>query len=275
MVKVREIDIGPGNPLLLIAGPCIIEEENTYRIAKKLTSLTREKKIPFVFKCSWDKANRTGIDGYRGLGPDYALAMFEKIKKDFNIPILTDIHQPHEAKLFGEIVDILQVPAYLSRQTDILTAAGTYGRSVNIKKGQFLSPFDMKKVVEKVESTGNKNILLTERGTSFGYDTLVVDMRSFVILKKLGYPVIFDATHSIRMENYFQYEKEFILPLARGAIAMGVNGLFMEVHDKMEKALCDAKWMIEMNDLIDFLGELPCSSLSIRQTSGRLRSTQE
>lgn len=256
MVRVKDIDIGSGSPLVFIAGPCIIEEENTYRIAEKLSSLMRERKIPFIFKCSWDKANRTGIGGYRGLGPDYARNLFEKIKKDFNIPVLTDIHQPHEAKEFGEIVDILQVPAYLSRQTDLLTAAGKYGRAVNIKKGQFLSPFDMKKVVEKVESTGNKNILVTERGTSFGYDTLVVDMRSFVILKKIGYPVIFDATHSIRMENYPQYEKEFIVPLARGAIAMGVDGLFMEVHDAMESARCDAKWMLEMNDFVQFLEEI-------------------
>lgn len=256
MVRVRDIEIGSGNPLVFITGPCAIEKGNTYRIAKTLTSLMKQRNIPFIFKCSWDKANRTGIEGYRGLGPDYARNLFESIKKDFDIPVLTDIHQPQEAREFGEIVDILQVPAYLSRQTDLLIAAGKYGRAVNIKKGQFLSPFDMKKVVEKVESTGNKDILITERGTSFGYDTLVVDMRSFVILKKLGYPVIFDATHSIRIENYPQYEKEFIIPLAKGAIAMGVDGLFIEVHDAMEKALCDAKWMLGMNDFIQFLEQM-------------------
>lgn len=256
MVKVQDIDIGSGNPLVFIAGPCVIEEENTYRIAKTLASLTKKKKIPFIFKCSWDKANRTGIEGYRGLGEEYARNLFEMIKKELRIPVLTDIHLPHEAKEFGEIVDVLQVPAYLSGQTDLLVAAGKYGKAVNIKKGQFLSPFDMKKVVGKVESTGNKNILVTERGTSFGYDTLVVDMRSFVILKKLGYPVIFDATHSIRMEKYPQYEKEFIVPLARGAIAMGIDGLFIEVHDAMEKALCDAKWMLEMDDFAQFLEEI-------------------
>jgi 2-dehydro-3-deoxyphosphooctonate aldolase (KDO 8-P synthase) len=256
MVTIDDITVGSGGSLALIAGPCIIEEENTYRIAKKLASLTRELKLPFIFKCSWDKANRTGIDGYRGLGKDFAITMFKKIKKDFNVPILTDIHQPHEAKEFGEVVDILQVPAYLNRQTDLLVAAGEYGKAVNIKKGQFLSPFDMKKVVEKVESTGNRNILVTERGTCFGYDTLVVDMRSLVILKKLGYPVVFDATHSIRMENYPQYQKDFIIPLAKGAIAIGIDALFMEVHDKMEAALCDAKWMLEMSDLKPFLEEI-------------------
>jgi 2-dehydro-3-deoxyphosphooctonate aldolase (KDO 8-P synthase) len=237
MVTIDDITVGSGGSLALIAGPCIIEEENTYRIAKKLASLTRELKLPFIFKCSWDKANRTGIDGYRGLGKDFAITMFKKIKKDFNVPILTDIHQPHEAKEFGEVVDILQVPAYLNRQTDLLVAAGEYGKAVNIKKGQFLSPFDMKKVVEKVESTGNRNILVTERGTCFGYDTLVVDMRSLVILKKLG-------------------QKDFIIPLAKGAIAIGIDALFMEVHDKMEAALCDAKWMLEMSDLKPFLEEI-------------------
>jgi len=255
-VEVKNICVGGGNPLVLIAGPCVIEKDNTYRIAKKLTMMTKKLGIPFIFKCSWDKANRTGIDGYRGLGVDFAIDMFKKIKKDLNIPILTDIHLPHQAKQFGDVVDILQVPAFLSQQTDILVAAGRYGKAVNIKKGQFFSPFDMKKAIGKVESTGNKNILVTERGTCFGYDTLVVDMRSLVILKKFGYPVVFDATHSIRMENYPEYQKEFIIPLAKGAIAIGVDALFMEVHDKMNEALCDAKWMLEMNKLKTFLEEI-------------------
>ncbi len=255
-VKIKNIDIGTGNPLVMIAGPCIIEKDNTYRIAKKLTEISRETKTPFIFKCSWDKANRTGINGYRGIGKKSAIEMFEKIKKDLKVPVLTDIHLPSEAKEFGEVVDILQVPAYLSRQTDMLVAAGKFGKAVNIKKGQFLSPFDMKKVVGKVESTGNKNILITERGTCFGYDTLVVDMRSLVILKKLGYPIVFDSTHSIRMETYPNYEKDFIIPLSKGAIAIGVDALFLEVHDKMNKALCDAKWMLEMKDLKPFLKEI-------------------
>lgn len=256
VVTVKNVKIGGDNPLTMIAGPCIIEEENTYRIAKKLTVLSKELNVPFIFKCSWDKANRTGINGYRGIGKEAAIEMFEKIKKDFGIPIITDVHLPSEAKEFAEVADILQVPAFLMRQTDMLVAAGKYGKAVNIKKAQFVSPFEMQKVVKKVESTGNKNILVTERGTCFGYDTLVVDMRSLVVLKKLGYPVIFDSTHSIRMENYPQHQKEFIIPLSKGAIAIGVDGLFMEVHDKMDKALCDAKWMLEMNDLKPFLEEI-------------------
>ncbi|MEM0492465.1 MAG: 3-deoxy-8-phosphooctulonate synthase [Candidatus Thermoplasmatota archaeon] len=256
IVEVKDIRIGGDNPLVLIAGPCVIEQDHTYRIAKKLTMITKKHKIPFIFKCSWDKANRTGIDGYRGLGVNYAIDLFKKIKKEFNIPILTDVHQPHEAKQFGEIVDILQVPAFLSQQTDMLIAAGKYGKAVNIKKGQFLSPFNMKKVIGKVESTGNRNILVTERGTCFGYDTLVVDMRSLVILRKFGYPIVFDATHSIRMENYPEYQKEFIIPLAKGAIAVGIDALFMEVHDKMDEALCDAKWMLELDKLKKFLEEI-------------------
>ena len=255
-VEIKNIKIGGANPLAIITGPCIIEKDNTYRIAKKLTKIFKELDIPFIFKCSWDKANRTGIDGYRGIGKEEAIEMFEKITKDFNIPILTDIHLPNQAKEFGEIVDILQVPAFLMRQTDMLVAAGKYGKTVNIKKAQFVSPFEMEKVVKKVESTGNKNILITERGTCFGYDTLIVDMRSLVVLKKLGYPLVFDSTHSIRMENYPEHQKEFIIPISRGAIAVGVNALFMEVHDKMDKALCDAKWMLEMNDLKTFLEEI-------------------
>ena len=256
MVRIKNIDVGNGKPLVLIAGPCIIEKENTYRIAKKLADITKNLNIPFIFKCSWDKSNRTGIEGYRGLGKENAIEMFEKIKKNLKIPILTDVHLPNDAKEFGEIVDILQVPAFLSGQTDMLVAAGKYGKAVNIKKGQFLSPFNMKKVVGKVESTKNYNIMITERGTCFGYDTLVVDMRSLVILKKLGYPVVFDGTHSIRMENYPQYQKEFMIPLSKGAIAVGIDSLYLEVHDKMDSALCDAKWMLEMNDLIPFLEEI-------------------
>jgi len=256
IIEIGDVAIGGGNPLTFIAGPCIIEEKNTYRIAKKLSVLFRELNIPFIFKCSWDKANRTGINGYRGFDQDRSIELFKKIKKEFNVPILTDVHLPEEAKIFGEIVDILQVPAFLSRQTDILVAAGKYGKAVNVKKGQFLSPFDMTKVIGKVESTGNHNILITERGTCFGYDTLIVDMRSLVLLKKLGYPVVFDSTHSIRLENYPEYQKEFIIPLTRAAIAIGIDALFLEVHDKMNDALCDAKWMLEMEKLKPFLEEI-------------------
>ena len=160
-VTIGNVKIGGDNPLAIIAGPCIIEEENTYRIAKKIAAICKELKVPFIFKCSWDKANRTGINGYRGIGKEAAIEMFEKIKKDFNVPILTDVHIPDQAKEFGEVADILQVPAFLMRQTDMLVAAGKYGKAVNIKKAQFVSPFEMEKVVRKVESTGNKNILIT------------------------------------------------------------------------------------------------------------------
>ncbi|HOK40511.1 MAG TPA: 3-deoxy-8-phosphooctulonate synthase [bacterium] len=252
VVEVGNIKIGGNNPLAFILGPCIIEND-TYEQAKELKKIMDKFNQPFIFKCSWDKANRTGYDGYRGFGIDKGIEILMKIKKDFNLPVLTDFHIPEQAEKLGKYFDVLQVPAYLTRQTDMLFAAGKYAKVVNIKKAQFMNPLDMKKVISKIEYVNNKNILVTERGTCFGYDDLVVDFRSFVIMKKFGYPVIFDATHSIKIENPELDQKEFIEPLAKAAIAIGVDGLFMEVHPDCSRALCDGKWMLPFERLEKFM----------------------
>ena len=248
MITVGGVKVGGGRTTL-IAGPCVLEGENTLLIAKKNKSLAKKRRIPLIFKCSWDKANRADIKSYRGVGMDYAIELFGRIRSELKVPIITDIHNPPEAKAFADVVDIMQVPSLLSRQTDILLAAGRHAKAVNIKKGQFMSPFDMKKAIGKVESTGNRNIMVTERGSSFGYDALLVDMRSIVVMKEYGYPVAFDATHSIRWDSHPEYEKKFIIPLAHAALAAGADCLYMEVHDDMRKARCDAKYMLEMKDL--------------------------
>lgn len=255
IVEIGNIKIGGTNPLAFILGPCIIEPD-TYQQAKELKKIMDKFSQPFIFKCSWDKANRTTYNGYRGFDMEQGIEILLKIKKDFNLPIITDFHIPEQAEKLGQYFDILQVPAYLSRQTDMLLAAGKYAKAVNVKKAQFMNPLDMKKVINKVEFTGNKNILVTERGSCFGYDDLVVDFRSFVIMKKYGYPVIFDATHSIKIENSELDQKEFIEPIAKAAIAIGINGLFMEVHPDCSRALCDGKWMLPFDRLDNFLKEI-------------------
>ena len=207
----------------------------TLRHAERLAELPRTLGIPFIFKSSYDKANRTSVRSFRGPGIEEGLAILQEVKDRFNIPVLTDVHSVEEARKAGEVVDVVQVPALLSRQTDLLVACGLTGKAVNIKKGQFLSPRDMRHAVAKVESTGNSRILLTERGTSFGYNTLVNDFRSIPIMQGIGYPVIFDATHSVQkpggLDSVSGGEREFIFPLARAAIAVGADGIFMEVHE--------------------------------------------
>jgi 2-dehydro-3-deoxyphosphooctonate aldolase (KDO 8-P synthase) len=248
MVTVGGIEVGGGRTAL-IAGPCALEEGSALRIAKKLKDIAKEQGIPLIFKCSWDKANRADMSGYRGLGKDYALELFERIRREVGVPILTDIHQPGEAREFADVADVLQVPSLLSRQTDLLLAAGKYGRAVNIKKGQFMSPLDMRGAIGKVESAGNRNIILTERGTCFGYGNLVVDMRSLVVMKEYGYPVAFDATHSVRWDGLPGSARRFIIPLARAAVAAGADCVYAEVHDEPDKALCDGKFMLDIKDL--------------------------
>ncbi len=236
--------VGETAPLLVIAGPCVIEDESTtVAIASELKEIQKRLNIPLVFKASFDKANRTSLHSYRGPGLTAGLDLLDFIRARFGLPVLADVHRVSEIEKAVQVLDVIQIPAFLCRQTDLLTAAGRTGRPVNVKKGQFLSPWDMRFVVEKITGTGNEQILLTERGTSFGYNNLVVDMRSLPILSGFGYPVIFDATHSVQLpgggEGVSGGERKFIPFLARAAVAAGVQGVFLEVHPEPEKALCD------------------------------------
>jgi len=247
--------------LFLISGPCVVEGEKlTLRIAEKITKMTSDLKIPYIFKASYKKANRTSGDSFRSIGVQNSLDILRKVREEFGIPVLTDIHSELEASIAADYVDILQIPAFLSRQTELLEAAGETGRIINIKKGQFLSPEDMYYQIKKVESTGNKKIMITERGTSFGYRNLVVDMRSLAIMKKFGYPVVFDATHSLQMPSKEKGVSggtpEFIYPIARAAAAAGVNGIFIETHPNPAQALSDAKSMLPLNKLEPLLKQL-------------------
>ncbi len=233
------IDIGAGHPLALIAGPCVIEsEEHVHFLAAEIKRIVG----PFIFKASFDKANRTSIESYRGPGLKEGLRILAGVRKT-GFPVLTDIHEPSQAGPAAEAVDILQIPAFLCRQTDLLVEAGRTGKTINIKKGQFVSPLDIRQAAEKVASTGNNDILLTERGTSFGYNNLVVDMRGLAIMREFGWPVIFDATHSVQMPGAAGKasggQPQFIAPLARAAVATGVEGIFVEVHETPERALSD------------------------------------
>jgi len=242
--SVGKIKFGAGAPLFLIAGPCVIESEgHALMMAEKLGAVAAELGVPYIFKASYDKANRSSVSSYRGPGLKNGLKILAKIKKKTGLAVLTDVHQASEVEAAAEVCDILQIPAFLSRQTDLLVAAGKSGRVVNIKKGQFLSPAEMGNAAEKVTSTGNEKIILTERGNSFGYQNLVVDMRSFPIMRKFGYPVVFDVTHSVQLPGREGKssggQPEFIEPLARAGVAAGVDGIFLEVHDNPAKALSD------------------------------------
>jgi 2-dehydro-3-deoxyphosphooctonate aldolase (KDO 8-P synthase) len=261
----KEINIGAikigGKPFVFIGGPCVIESrEITLEIAGKLAAITEGLGIPFIFKASYDKANRTSVTSFRGPGIEDGLKILSEVQERFGVPVLTDVHSSQEVEAAAEVVDVLQVPALLSRQTDLLLACGRTGKVVNIKKGQFLSPYDMKHAIAKVESTGNKNIIVTERGTSFGYNTLVNDFRSLPIMKSFGYPVIFDATHSVQKPGALSQcsggEPEFIFPLARAAMAVGADGIFMEVHINPKEALCDGENSVSLQDLPRYLKKL-------------------
>src|SRR5579862_3947286 len=243
-ISIGCVRIGGNQPLFLIAGPCVIESEaHALMMAERLAEIASHANVPFVFKASYDKANRSSEQSYRGPGLAAGLRILKKIKERFSLPILTDIHEASQAAAVAEVADILQIPAFLSRQTDLLVAAGKTGRVVNLKKGQFLSPWEMANAVEKIAKTGNDRIFLTERGASFGYQNLVVDMRSFPIMRKFGYPVVFDVTHAVQLPgghgNASGGQPEFIEPLARAGVAAGVEGVFLEVHDNPAKALSD------------------------------------
>ena len=260
-IRIGNVKIGGSNPLVLIAGPCVIESESSVmRHAKALKSITRRLGVPLIFKSSYDKANRSSINSFRGPGLKKGLKILEKIKESLGLPILSDVHCKEEVKEASNVLDIIQIPAFLSRQTDLILAAADTGKAVNIKKGQFLAPWDMRNIVKKIESRGNKKIILTERGVSFGYNNLVSDFRSVLIMKELGYPVVYDATHSVQMPGCLGErsggESSFIPYLAMAAVACGVNGIFVEVHENPLKALSDGPNMIRLSELEKMLMKL-------------------
>jgi 2-dehydro-3-deoxyphosphooctonate aldolase (KDO 8-P synthase) len=260
-IAVGPISIGGQNPLALIAGPCVIESEKiALEIAEKLKRITADLNVPFIFKASYDKANRTSIKSFRGPGLNDGLKILQKIKTELDLPILSDVHKEEEIDPAAEVLDILQIPAYLCRQTDLLVKAAQTGKPINVKKGQFLAPWDMKNVVVKIEESGNSNILLTERGATFGYNNLVVDMRSLVLMREHGYPVIFDATHSLQQPGgqgtTSGGQSEMVPDLARGAVAVGCDALFMEIHTDPCKALSDGPNMLQIDLLPELLEQL-------------------
>jgi 2-dehydro-3-deoxyphosphooctonate aldolase (KDO 8-P synthase) len=260
-IPIGAFRIGAGEPLVLIAGPCVIESErHAMKMAERLTKIAAKANVPLVFKASYDKANRSSVSSFRGPGLMRGLEILRKIKARFRVPVLTDVHEPDQARAAAEVCDVLQVPAFLSRQTDLLTAAGKTGCLVNLKKGQFLSPWEMANAVAKVKSTGNNKVIITERGVSFGYNNLVVDMRSFPILAKTGCPVIFDVTHSVQLPGGQGHasggQPEFIEPLARAGTAVGVDGIFLEVHDRPERALSDGSNALRLDRLPELLAKL-------------------
>ncbi len=272
-----DLQIGDNQPLTLIAGPCVIEsKELVFEVAGALSEICKKLKINLVFKSSYDKANRTSNSGYRGLGLSAGLEILSAVKNEFKIAMLTDIHESHEAKEASEVVDVLQIPAYLCRQTELLKSAALTGKAVNVKKGQFLAPWDMSNVVNKLRDFGAKNIIVTERGSSFGYNALVVDYRSLPQMREFGCPVVFDVTHSVQQPGGLGSssggQREFAAALARAAVAVGVDGLFMEVHPDPDKALSDGPNMIPLHRVEKLLSQL----LEIRQvivSNGPMPST--
>ena len=258
-ISVGPFDIGGNSPLVLIAGPCVIESEKIVRdIAEKLKKITEDLRVPFIFKASYDKANRSSIKSFRGPGLKEGLKILQKLKTDLDIPILSDVHKEEEVLPAAEVLDILQIPAFLCRQTDLLVKAANTGKPINVKKGQFMAPWDMKNVVNKLEESGNKNILLTERGVTFGYNNLVVDMRSLVLMRDYSYPVVFDSTHSLQQPGgkgtVSGGQREMVPDLARGAVAVGCDALFMETHPDPDQALSDGPNMLKL-DLLPLLLE--------------------
>jgi 2-dehydro-3-deoxyphosphooctonate aldolase (KDO 8-P synthase) len=253
-ISIKNTILDNDSPFFLVAGPCVIESEKMIMdIARETKTICDELGIFYIFKASYDKANRSSSESFRGPGLEEGLRTLEKVKKEFGLPLLTDVHTEEQARAAAEVVDIIQIPAFLSRQTDLLLAAGKTGIPVNIKKGQFLAPWDMKHAAEKVLSTGNRHVLLTERGASFGYNNLITDIRSLVVMKEMGYPVIFDATHSVQQPGGLGDKsggnREYVFPLAKAALTVGIAGIFMEVHPDPEKGLSDGPNMVPLKDL--------------------------
>ncbi|RYM06347.1 3-deoxy-8-phosphooctulonate synthase [Sporolactobacillus sp. THM7-7] len=271
----NSIQFGETYPFVLIAGPCVIESESlVMNTAEKIKTIAEKLGIPFIFKSSYDKANRSSIYSKRGPGLEEGLDILSKVKEQIGVPVTSDIHEPGQARPAGDVLDILQIPAFLCRQTDLLTAAAETGRIVNVKKGQFLAPWDMKNVVKKLEEAGNENILLTERGSTFGYNNLVVDMRSLPTMRTYGYPVVFDATHSVQIPGgngtSTGGKREFVPYLSRAAVAAGVDAVFMEVHPDPDTAWSDGPNMVKLDELEEILKPLK----EIDETVRRLNSVK-
>lgn len=255
------IEVGSERPLLLIAGPCVLEsEELGLQVASTMQKICIALNISYIFKASFDKANRTSISSYRGPGLDRGLGSLARIKQELGVPVISDIHEPGQAKAAAEVLDIIQIPAFLCRQTDLLTAASATGKPINLKKGQFVSPWEIKNGVNKIRSSGTSQVMLVERGASFGYNNLVVDMRAFPVMRGFDCPVIYDATHSVQLPggagDSSGGQREFIAPLSRAAVAAGIDGLFMEVHPDPDNALCDGPNSIALNDIESLLRQL-------------------
>ena len=260
-INIAGISLGTDRPLALIAGPCVIESEtHALSIARSLFDIAQRRSIPLIFKASFDKANRTSIRSFRGPGLDDGLRILTTIKEKLGLPILTDIHDVRQATPVAAVADVLQIPAFLSRQTDLILAAAATGRAINVKKGQFLSPNDMRHVVEKVESTGHERLILTERGSCFGYNNLVVDMRTFPVLRELGYPVVFDVTHSLQLpgggDGVTTGQAEYIEPMAAAGVAAGVDAIFLEIHEEPRRAKSDAQNALRLDRLEPLLERL-------------------
>lgn len=260
-VSVGNVTFANNKPFVLISGPCQIESrEHTLGLAEKLVEITTKLGIPYIFKASYDKANRTSIGGVRGVGMEKGLEILAEVRKTFGCPVITDVHTEAQCAIAAEAVDILQIPAFLCRQTDLLVAAAKTGKTIHVKKGQFLAPWDMKNVATKIAESGNENILLCERGASFGYNTLVSDMRSLPIMAETGYPVIFDATHSVQQPGGLGGssggDRRMVPPLARAAIAVGVAGVFLETHEDPEKSPSDGPNMVPLHDMTALLDML-------------------
>ena len=274
-LTIGDLTIGGGSPFVLIAGPCVIESEaHALDLAGRLTEIARRTHVPFIFKASYDKANRTSAGSFRGPGLDLGLRVLAAIKSRYNVPILTDIHEPAHAAAAAEVADVLQIPAFLCRQTDLLVAAAKTGRIVNIKKGQFLAPDDMKHAAAKVVDAGNPRVLLTERGTSFGYHNLVVDMRALPMMRALGLPVVFDVTHSLQLpgggDGVTAGQAEYIVPLASAGVAAGVDGVFLEVHEEPSRARSDAQNALRLDALEPLLHRLIAIDAIAKQAEARL-----
>jgi len=261
-VKINDkVVFGGKSPFVLIAGPCVIEsKQGTLKIAEAIKKITTRLKVPFVFKASYDKANRTSVHSFRGPGLVEGLKVLSEVKTKLDVPILSDVHDVHQAQLAGEVLDIIQIPAFLCRQTDLIVAAAKTGKIVNVKKGQFMAPWDIQGIIKKMEEAGNRKLLLTERGVSFGYNTLVSDFRSLAIMRELGYPVVFDATHSVQKPGGLGHasggESKYIPLLARCAVASGVDAIFLETHPNPAKALSDGPNMLPLNKLEELLKDL-------------------
>jgi 2-dehydro-3-deoxyphosphooctonate aldolase (KDO 8-P synthase) len=260
-VKVGSVSFGGSKQLVLIAGPRAIEDESlTLRIAEGLKEATQSLGCELIFKASYDKANRTSVTSFRGLGVERGLRILERVKREFELPIVSDIHDDSQVAAAADVLDILQIPAFLSRQTDLLVAAGQSGKPINLKKGQFLAPWDIEHGVNKIASTGNEEILLTERGVSFGYNNLVVDMRSLVIMREMGYPVVFDATHSVQLPGgaggSSSGQRQYVGALSRAAAATGIDGLFWEVHENPDQALCDGANSLPLAQVKELLKQI-------------------